>query len=120
MTGVGQPMPEGACAACRMVSITCRMSDTISTRDGSRMLGTEKPMAAIGAYARSDTELITAHLADGRTISVPLAWSWRLSEARPEQRARYEIAWNWVEWAAGAAFVRGRLRVTARRHRLGQ
>ena len=35
--------------------------------------------------------LITAHLADGRTISVPLAWSWRLSEARPEQRARYEI-----------------------------
>ena len=36
-------------------------------------------------------ELITAHLADGRTISVPLAWSWRLSEARPDQRARYEI-----------------------------
>ena len=91
MTGVGEPMPEGACAACRMVSITSRMSDTISTRDGSRMLGTEKPMAAIGAYARSDTELITAHLADGRTISVPLAWSWRLSDARPDQRARYEI-----------------------------
>ena len=34
---------------------------------------------------------ITAHLADGRTISVPLAWSWRLSDATPEQRARYEI-----------------------------
>jgi hypothetical protein len=34
---------------------------------------------------------ITAHLVDGRTISVPLAWSWRLSEATPEQRARYEI-----------------------------
>ncbi len=30
-------------------------------------------------------ELISAHLADGRTISVPLAWSWRLSNARPEQ-----------------------------------
>lgn len=36
-------------------------------------------------------DLITAHLSDGRTISVPLAWSWRLSEARPDQRARYEV-----------------------------
>ena len=36
-------------------------------------------------------ELITAHLTDGRTISVPLAWSWRLSNAPPDQRARYEI-----------------------------
>ena len=34
---------------------------------------------------------ITAQLVDGRTISVPLAWSWRLSEATPEQRARFEI-----------------------------
>jgi Protein of unknown function (DUF2442) len=30
--------------------------------------------------------LITAHLADGRTISVPLVWSWRLANASPEQR----------------------------------
>jgi Protein of unknown function (DUF2442) len=30
-------------------------------------------------------------LVDGRTVSAPLAWSWRLSEATPEQRARYEI-----------------------------
>lgn len=30
-------------------------------------------------------ESITAYLADGRAISVPLAWSWRLSEATPEQ-----------------------------------
>ena len=36
-------------------------------------------------------ELITAHLADGRTISVPLVWSWRLSNATPEQRQRFEI-----------------------------
>jgi hypothetical protein len=36
-------------------------------------------------------ELITARLADGRTISVPLAWSWRLSNATPEQRQRFEI-----------------------------
>jgi hypothetical protein len=36
-------------------------------------------------------ETITAYLVDGRVISVPLAWSWRLSEATPEQRANYEI-----------------------------
>ncbi len=34
---------------------------------------------------------IIAFLVDGRTISVPLAWSWRLSEADPEQRQDYEI-----------------------------
>lgn len=36
-------------------------------------------------------DLITFELVDGRTVSVPLAWSWRLSEATPEQRSRYEI-----------------------------
>ncbi len=36
-------------------------------------------------------ELITAYLFDGRIISVPLAWSWRLSEATPEQRNNFEI-----------------------------
>ncbi len=34
---------------------------------------------------------ITAQLVDGRTITVPLAWSWRLSEATPKQRANWEI-----------------------------
>ncbi len=34
---------------------------------------------------------ITAYLMDGRTVSVPLAWSWRLSEATPEQRNHWEI-----------------------------
>ena len=34
---------------------------------------------------------ITMRMADGRTVSVPLAWSWRLSEATPKQRAHYEI-----------------------------
>ncbi len=37
---------------------------------------------------------LTAHLMDGRTISVPLVWSWRLSEATPEQRSNYEIIGN--------------------------
>ena len=34
---------------------------------------------------------ITAQLADGRAISVPMAWSWRLSDATPEQRNNFEI-----------------------------
>ena len=37
------------------------------------------------------SETITAQLADGRTISVPLAWSWRLADATPEQRNHFEI-----------------------------
>ena len=36
-------------------------------------------------------DTITAVLIDGRTISVPLVWSWRLSEATLEQRANYEL-----------------------------
>lgn len=36
-------------------------------------------------------ETITAHLADGRVISVPLAWSWRLSDATPAQRAKWRL-----------------------------
>lgn len=36
-------------------------------------------------------DTITAYLTDGRTISVPLVWSWRLAEATPEQRANYEL-----------------------------
>jgi len=36
-------------------------------------------------------ESIIACLTDGRMISVPLAWSWRLSEATPEQRSHFEI-----------------------------
>ncbi len=36
-------------------------------------------------------DLIIAHLADGRTISVPLTWSWRLSNATPAQRQHFEI-----------------------------
>jgi len=40
---------------------------------------------------RVTDDTITAHLTDGRTISVPLVWSWRLCKATPEQRANYEI-----------------------------
>jgi len=38
----------------------------------------------------TDDEII-AYLVDGRTICVPLVWSWRLSEATTEQRRNFEI-----------------------------
>ena len=36
-------------------------------------------------------DAIVAHLADGRVISVPLEWSWRLKDAKAEQREHWEI-----------------------------
>ena len=36
-------------------------------------------------------ETISANLVDGRVISVPLAWSWRLSDATPAQRANWRL-----------------------------
>jgi len=43
---------------------------------------------------------IVASLADGRVISVPLAWSWRLSEATPAQRANFRLigAGQGIHW----------------------
>ena len=40
---------------------------------------------------RVTADSIIVQLADGRTVSVPLAWSWRLSEATPGQRNHFEI-----------------------------
>jgi len=59
----------------------------VSTAAQPNSRGTEPRVTAVEV---TDT-LIVAYLADGRTISVPLAWSWRLSDATPEQRAHYEI-----------------------------
>ena len=39
-------------------------------------------------------ETITAQLTDGRVISVPLVWSWRLTNATPEQRKNFRIIGN--------------------------
>ena len=57
--------------------------------------------ARISRVAVTD-ETITADLVDGRVISVPLAWSWRLSEATPAQRANWTLigngdGWHWPE-----------------------
>ena len=40
---------------------------------------------------RVSSDEIIARLADGRVISVPLAWSWRLSEATPKERANLRL-----------------------------
>jgi hypothetical protein len=40
------------------------------------------------------SDRIVAPLTGGRTISVPLAWSWRLSEATPAQRNKFEFLGN--------------------------
>jgi hypothetical protein len=37
------------------------------------------------------SDAIVPYLVDGRVLSVPLAWSWRLSEATAKQRARFEL-----------------------------
>jgi hypothetical protein len=42
-------------------------------------------------HVRVTDDEIIARLVDGRVISVPLAWSWRLSEATPEQRAHFRL-----------------------------
>ena len=40
---------------------------------------------------RVSEEEIIVFLADGRTVSVPLAWSWRLSEASQKVRQNFQI-----------------------------
>ena len=38
-----------------------------------------------------DDRWITATFVDGRRIGLPLWWSWRLEQATPTQRARWEL-----------------------------
>jgi hypothetical protein len=59
----------------------------VSTAAQPNNRGTEPRAAAVEVT----DQLIIAHLVDGRTISVPLAWSWRLSDATREQRSHYMI-----------------------------
>lgn len=51
-------------------------------------VGSSEPL--IQSVRVTSSEII-ARLVDGRVISVPLAWSWRLSEATPAQRARHRL-----------------------------
>jgi hypothetical protein len=50
--------------------------------------------ASVDARVKEDLvtdDLITFHLIDGRVVSVPLAWSWRLSEATQAERDNFQI-----------------------------
>jgi hypothetical protein len=58
---------------------------------GVNIVGSSEPRIS---ELRVTNESIIAQLADGRTVSVPLAWSWRLSEATPAQRNNFEIMGN--------------------------
>ena len=49
----------------------------------------DQPPRAVAVTVTDDA--IVARLLDGRTIVVPLAWSWRLSAATPAQRQRFEL-----------------------------
>jgi len=73
-----------------------------STRSVVSLLRTKLPLSRLGmstavsvenriAHVEVTDDTITARLVDGRVISVPLAWSWRLSEATPAQRANWEL-----------------------------
>jgi hypothetical protein len=56
-------------------------------------------------------DAITANLADGRVISVPLSWSWRLSQASPRQRENFQILGNGqgIRWPEIDEDIRGML-----------
>jgi len=41
---------------------------------------------------RIDEDVLTVDLADGRTVSTPLAWYPRLLHASPDQRNRFQIS----------------------------
>ena len=64
---------------------------TVAGHDGPRIRSVEV-----------DDDLISARLVDGRVISIPLAWSWRLTGATPEQRGRYRLIGDGegVHWPA--------------------
>jgi hypothetical protein len=58
--------------------------------------GYDRELTPLNNYVRASPievtdEAITAHLLDGRTISVPLVWSWRLVAGTPQQRQNYQI-----------------------------
>ena len=49
---------------------------------------TSPPLATLVTF---DEHSFTLHLADGRTLSVPYAWSPRLAFATQEQRVNYKL-----------------------------
>lgn len=60
---------------------------SLSRRGTSIVVSTETRIRNI----KVTSETITAYLVDGRVVSVPPAWSWRLAEATPAQRANFKV-----------------------------
>lgn len=51
-------------------------------------------------FVRFDEDSMWVGLADGRTISVPLAWFPRLLDATPEQRLQVQLSRAGLHWDA--------------------
>jgi hypothetical protein len=45
-----------------------------------------------------DDDSMWVHLADGRVMSVPLAWFPRLLAASPDERAQFELSPRGIHW----------------------
>jgi hypothetical protein len=77
----------------QVLGIVRKNLDTMVARWGSRRGGRKAVMvqAAIVRDARVDDDLITFVLADGREVSAPTSWSFRLSGANRKQRENFEI-----------------------------
>lgn len=50
------------------------------------------------SYNYNEKDRLAVTLADGRIISVPLAWYPRLAAATPEQRNNYYLSYFGVHW----------------------
>jgi hypothetical protein len=54
---------------------------------------TAKTLAELSIMGILITEdFLTAHISDGREVSIPIAWFPRLMDAKPDQLAKYEIS----------------------------
>ncbi|MDT5060268.1 MAG: hypothetical protein QOH63_727 [Acidobacteriota bacterium] len=61
------------------------------TKSNLKLTRAYTPTSALAKKVEFDNVMMHVHLADGRIISVPLAWFPLLRDAKPKQRARYEI-----------------------------
>ncbi len=82
-----------------LVRVCCVLRDSRGWSEASECLDTVASDARI-QKVRVTRDEIVARLMDGRVISVPLAWSWRLSDATPAQRAKFRLigAGQGIHW----------------------
>jgi len=80
---------HGSARGNRMTSVA--WSSTTSRRSSRHGMSTAVSVESRISNVEVTDETIIAHLVDGRVISVLLAWSWRLSDATPAQRANWQL-----------------------------